>query len=244
MLFIEYLKVIALSLTALLAFEQIPAIRTIDPGSSETSHLLSVLGELASGAKEVIVEILTRPSDFFHVNESGRGHLLLALPPPPPVSPPQPPSDPPLEPPYPPPEPPQCPEPMPLANSTSRFLRMDGWKVILELDLERVPGFDPARNVFVWVDYFVGVMFPGGFRQPSWQGVAVLFVVVNLGYGYALWRWWRLSRRKVPQVVEENVERVVIPEHTEQPRDPADAYREFFLWVFRRSEFWFVDRVG
>ena len=224
MLVAQYLKVIALSLGALLAFERAPAIRMIDSGSSEIPQLLSVLSEFASGAKEVIVDILTRPSDFFHVNQSGRAPLVLALPPPPPspVPQPQPPSDPPLEPPpESPPEPIQCPEPMPLANPTSRFLRMDGSKIILELDLERVPGFDAGRKVVAWVAYWYETLFPGGFLQSYWSYIPIL----ALGYRIAIWRLWR---KEVPKVVVERVERIVVPEPTE-PRDPVDVYRECFL---------------
>jgi len=239
MLFTEYLKFIVLSLTALLAFERVPAIRTIDPGLSETPQLLSVLSEFANGAKEVIVEILTRPSDFFHINESRRGPPVLALPPPPPpVSSPQPPSDQPLE--LPPPESLQCPETMPPANTPSRFWRMDGSKIILELDLECVPGFDAGRKVLAWVAYWYWVLFPGGFVESRWSP---LLLLVALKY-FGVWDFvaWCLPRRKTPRVVVEAVEPLVIPEPTE-PRDPADVYREFFLWVFQRLESWFVNRM-
>lgn len=246
MLFTEYLKFIVLSLTALLAFERVPAIRTIDPGSSETSQLLSALSEFANGAKEVIVEILTRPSDFFHVNESRRGPPVLTLPPPPPplpplVSSPQLPSDPPLEPPpesFP--ESFQYPEPMPLANPTSRPWRMDGSKIILELDLARIPGFDAGRGVLTWVAYWYGVLFPGGLLESRWLPILLLAALKLLG----IWDFmgWCLPRRKAPQVVVEDVQPLVIPEPTER-RDPADVYRESFLWVFQRSMFWFVNRV-
>ena len=232
MLVTEYLKFIALSLTALLAFERAPAIRTIDPGSNESFQLLSVLSEFANGAKEVIVEILTRPSDFFHVNVSNRGPPVLALPPPPPVpvSRPKPPSDPPLEPPpESPPEPSmQCPEPMPLAVPTSRFMRMDGSKVIVELDLERVPGFDAGRKVVVWVAHWYWTLFPSGFRQSNWSYALLLVAFHYLGlYWNRIVGWWA-PRKEVPKVVVERVEQIVVAEPTER-RDPVDVYRECFL---------------
>jgi len=234
MLVTEYLKFIVLSFTALLAFERVPAIRTIDSGSPETSQLLSVLNGFANGAKEVIVEILTRPSDFFHINESRRGPPVLTLPPPPPPPPvpsPQPPSDPP---PDPPPQSPRCPEPMPSPDPTSRLWRMDGSKIILEVDLARIPGFDAGRKVLAWVAYWYGVVFPGGIVESRWSPILLLFALKFLG----VWDFvgWCLPRRKAPQVVVEEVEPLALPEPTEQ-RDPADVYRESFLWIFQRPMF-------
>ena len=239
MLFIRYLNVFVISLTtsltSLLVCEQLPAIKTIEP------ELFSALSGFANGAKEVIADILTWPSNPFHPNESNRNPLVLTLPPPPPPPPPAPPPesppDPPLEPPpESPPEPLQPQEPAPLANSTSRFWRMDGSKIILELDLERIPGFDVMRKVVVWL----GALFSSGL------GPAIAFGFIG-GCGCCLClAFWLWSRRKVLQVVEgeeEEVEQIVVPKHTEE-MDPASAYRECFLWIFQRSECWFVDRVG
>ena len=238
----QYLTFFALSLTTVLVFEQIPAIKTIDSGWSDAPQLLSALSEFANGAKEAIVEVLARTSDLFHTNESNRRPPVLALPPPPsspsppplppppPTSPPESPSDPPPEPPpASPPESHQCPEPMSLTDSTPHLWRMEGSKIILELDLESVPGFDATRKVVAWVAYWFGVLFPGGFGAAFVPAAFGFFG--GLGYGFASWCRWCLSRKKVPQVVEEKVERVVVLEQTEQ-RDPADVYRECFLWDF------------
>lgn len=121
---------------------------------------------------------------------------------------------------------------------------MDGSKIILELDLERVPGFDAMREAAAWVAYWFGVLFSGGPRDLYWLRALVpaLGFFAGLGYGLAGWCRWCLSRKNVPQPAEEKVEQTVVIKHTE-PRDPADAYREFFLRVFQRSAFRFVDRV-
>ena len=116
---------------------------------------------------------------------------------------------------------------------------MDGSKIILELDLERIPGFDATRKVVGWVACWFGVLFPGGSGagQSYWLHAlvpAALGFFVGLGYGFSGWCWWCLSRKKAPQPVEEKVERIVVFKPTE-PRDPADAYREWLS--FRLSPF-------
>jgi len=244
MLFGQYFKYFTLFFTALLVSEQIPLIKTIDPGSSEASQLLSALSEYANEAKDNIVEMVTRPTDFFHGDENDQSPLVLAPSPPPPASPAQ------ESPPESPPELPLSPETMPLEKSTSQFWRLDGSKIILELDLERVPGFGVMRNVVVWVTHWFGVLFPSGsgvdwVGQSYWLHVlvpAALGFFGGLGYGLVGWCRWYLAGRKVHQVVGEKVKQVGNSEQMER-RAPANAYCECFLWVFQHSEFWFIDRV-
>jgi hypothetical protein len=88
MLLRRCVQYVALFLTTLFVSEQIPLINTIDPGSSEASQLLSTLSEFANGAKENIVEIITRPSEFFHGNENDQDSIVHEPPIPPPASPP------------------------------------------------------------------------------------------------------------------------------------------------------------
>ena len=122
----------------------------------------------------------------------------------------------------------QCPEPMSLAVPTSRFMRMDGSKVIVELDLERVPGFDAGRKVVVWVACRYWTLFPNGFRQSNWSYALLLVVFHYLGlYWNRIVGWWT-PKREVPKVVVERVEQIVVAEPTER-RDPVDVYRECFL---------------
>jgi len=223
MLFGRYLKYLTLLFTALLVSEQIPLIKTIDPGSSEASQLLSALSEFANEAKDNIMEMVNRPSDFFQGNENNQSPLVPTPPTPPPVPPP------PESPPESPPELPLSPETTPLANSTSHFLRLDGSKIILELDLGRVPGFGVARKVVVWVAHWFGILFPSGSMdwvgQSYWSRVlvpAALGFFGGLGYGLVGWcRWW-LSRRK-----EEKVKQVANSKQMGR-RAPASAYCECF----------------
>ena len=229
---------IALFLTTLLVSEQIPLIKTIDPVSAEASSLLSALSELTNGAKENIVEIITRPSDFFHGNEDNQNPIVDEYPSPSPASPP------PEPPPVSPPEPPQSPEPTPVEDHIPRFLKVDGSKVIIELDLEWIPGFDATRKFIVWVTYWIGVLFSAGLgadgvEQSYWLHAlvpAALGFFGGLGYGFVGWCRWCLSRREAAQAVEG----VVIPKKPKR-RPPANVYCECFLRV--RSEVQFVDRV-
>jgi len=238
MLLRRCVQYIALFLTTLLVSEQIPLIKTIDPGSPEASDLLSALSEFANGAKDNIVEIITRPSDFFHGNENDQNPIVHELSPPPPAS---------LLlelPPGPPPESLQPPEPTPMEGYTSPFLRVCGSKVIIELDLEWIPGFDATRKVIVWVTSWFGALFSGGLGadgvgQSYWLHAlvpAALGFFGGLGYGFVGWCRWCLSRREAPQAVE----KVAIPKQPKR-KAPANAYCECFLWV--RSEVQFVDRV-
>lgn len=222
MLVKRYLKYLAAFFTTLLVSEQIPLVKTIGPGPSETSQLLSAMSEFANGAKESIVEIVTRPSDFFHRNENNQSpidHELSPLPPTPP----------PLE------VPPeslseslQPPEPMPMEDHTPRFLRVDGSKVTIELDLEKVPGFYTTRKVVVWMAHWFGALFSGGMvGHPYWLYIfvpAALGFFGGLGYGFVGWCRWCLSRPRPPRAVE----RAVAPKQPER-RAPANSYCECFL---------------
>ena len=253
MLFGPYIGFFAAFLTTLLVSDQIPiVINSIDRGPIEATQLLSALSEFANGAKESIVEALTRPSDFFHVNENDQSPSVPdALPPPPPASPPESPLDSPSEPPLESsPGSIQPPEPTPFAVSKSPFCRVDGSRIILEFDLEKVPGFDATRKVVARASYWYGVLFWGG-SGAGWVGElywlrallpAALGFFGGLGYGFAGRCWWCLSRRKGPRAVKEKAEQVVVPGQTER-RAQANAYCECFLCVFQRSEFRFVDRV-
>jgi len=229
MLFGLYFKCFTAFFMALLVSERIPVIKTIDPGSSgEASQLVSALNEFANGAKEIAVEMVTRPSDSLYANESNQCPTVPALSLPPQASPP-------LEPPPPsPPESMQPPEATSLTNSTSRFWRVDGSKIILELDLEMFPGFHATRKVVAWVAQLFG--------QPYWLHAlvpAALGFFGGLGYGFAGWCRWCLSRRDAPQTVE----KVVVPKKTER-RAPASVWCECSLRTFLFPGFWFADCVG
>jgi len=243
MLVRRYLKYFSALLATFLVSERIPLIKTIDPSSSEASQLLSALSELANGAKENIVEMAAWPSDFFHWNEDDQTPKVHEFPPPsspspPPLEHPPEPLPEPLQSSEPPqsPEPPQYPEPLkspeplqspeptpPMADSTSRFLTVDGSKVILVLDMEMVPGFPMARKVAYW--------FGSGFGQSYWSLLlvsAALGFFGGLGYGLVGWcRWW-LSTREALQAVETDV----FPQKTER-KTPASMYCEYFLSYFR-----------
>jgi len=229
MLVRRYLKYFSALLATLLVSERIPLIKMIDPSSSEASQLLSALSEFANGAKENVVEMVTWPSDFFHWNEDNQTPKVHEFPPPSSPSPPPPEKPPkslpePLQSPEPPqsPEPLQSPEPTPTADSMSRFLTVDGSKVILVLDMEMVPGFSMARKVAYW--------FGSGFGQSYWSLLlvsAALGFFGGLGYGLVGWcRWW-LSTREALQAVETDV----VPGKTER-RTPTSVCCEYFLSDF------------
>ena len=221
MLLGRYLKPIALFFMTLLVSERIPTIKTIDPSPSGASQLFSSLSEFANEAKDNLVEIVTRPSDFFHGNENDQSPIAPEHPPPPSS-----PASPPLEPP---PEPLQPPESTPMADVTSHFWRLDGSKIVLELNLEMMPGFGAIRNVVVWVAY----LFSGGFGvagQSYWFHAlvpAALGFFGGLGYGFVGWCRWCLSRREAPRAVEQ----AVIPKQAKR-RAPANVYCEYLPSVF------------
>ena len=236
-------------------FDQIPLIKTIDPGSSDARQLLTALGELANGAKDNLVEMVTWPSDFFHGNDNNQSPIVHDPSPPPPTSPPpEPPPEPPLElplepppeqileppleppPEHPPESPPellQPPESTPMADYTSSFLRVDGSKVIIVLDLARVPGFDAMRRVAVWVVYWFGAVFSGGsgIGQSYWMHFLVPAAFGFFGgLGYGLGGWFRryLSVREPSRAAE----KAAVPEQPKR-RTLASAYCERLLCVFR-----------
>jgi hypothetical protein len=218
----RYLKWITVFFTTLLVSEQIPLINTIDAAPSEASQLLSAVSEFANEVKDNIVEMITRPSDFFHENEYNKSQPAPAL------------SPPPMEPlPESPPESLQSPETMSPTNSTTRFCRMDGSKLILELDLGWIPKFELLRNVVGWVAFWFGVLFASatGVDSTGQSARWVFFVVPaafgffgGLGYGFGGWCRWCFSRRKPPKVVEK-VEPVVVVKEAER-RTQASAYCE------------------
>lgn len=224
MLIREYFKWLPVFLTTLLLSEHIPLIKTIDAGPSEASQLLSAVSEFANGVKDNIVGMVTRPSDFIQDSEN-EDNQTSSDPAPSPVA-----VELPLEPP---PEPPQPPETPPINKSTSRFWRMEGTKIILELDLELIPGFGMLRRVFEWVTYWFEVLSsndsvvdPTG--QSYWIYIiapAALGFFGGLGFGLGGRCRWCLSRRKPPKVVEK-AEPVV--KETER-KTPANAYFESLL---------------
>jgi len=172
--------------------ERIPLIKTIDPSSSEASQLLSALSEFANGAKENVVEMVTWPSDFFHWNEDNQTPKVHEFPPPSSPSPPPPEKPPkslpePLQSPEPPqsPEPLQSPEPTPTADSTSRFLTVDGSKVILVLDMEMAGIFHGAK---------------GGLLVQEWLRAVVLVAPPRICCPWFLWRFGVRSRGLVSVV--------------------------------------------
>lgn len=250
----EYFKYFSLAFTALPLFVfEIPSIKTIGPGSPDARQLLTTLGELAGGAKDNLVEMATWPSGFFHENDNNQSPIIHDPPPPPASPPPEPPLDSPPEipldippeipldtPPEPLPEPPpesppellRPPEPAPMAYCTSSFLRVDGSKVIILLDLARVPGFDVMRRVVVWVAYWIGAAFSGGsgVGRSYWSHflvTAAFGFFGGLGYGLGGWLRWYLSSREPPRAVEE----VTVPKQPKR-RTLANAYCECLLRDF------------
>ena len=224
MLVRQYIKWFSLFFTTLLVSEHIPLIKTIDASPSDASQLLSTVAALASEVKDNIVEMVARPSHFFHENEHNQS------------SPDPPPSPLPTEPPFEsPPEspPPQPPETPPVANSTPPLWRMEESTVVVhaEFDLKRIPGIDVLRKVFGWMAFWVGILVPGG------SGVyvvtpAVLGFFLGFGYGLAVWCRGCLSR-KSPKVVE-RVESVVVVKEVER-KAPANAYCEWLPQVSRHT---------
>ena len=256
MLLKEYFKYFPLAFTALPLFVfEIPSIKTIGSGSPDARQLLTALNELANGAKGSLVEMATWPSGFFHENDNNQSPIAHDPPLPPPASPPpEPPPEPPLDPPldplpetpldpppeppleHPPESPPELPrpsEPTPMAHYTSSFLRVDGSKVIIVLDLAKVPGFDVMRRVVVWVAYWIGAVSSGssGVGHPYWMHflvTAAFGFFGGLGYGLGGWLRWYLSRQEPPRAVEE----VAVPKQPKR-RTLANAYCEHLLRVFR-----------
>lgn len=226
MLLGRYIGWIAAFFTTLLVSEQIPLINTIDAAPSEVSQLLSTVSEFASEVKDNIAEIMNRPSNLFHENDHNHSQ------PPPALSPL--PMEPPLEPPQ---ESLKAADTPPSVNSTSRFWRMEGSKLILELDLGWIPWFEVLRRAFGWVARWLGVLF----SSVSWVGLAgqsyLVYVTIpaaigffgGLGYGFGGWCRWCLSRGKPLKVVETAV---VVKEV--RRRAPANAYCESFFEIFRR----------
>ena len=226
MLLGRYLKWITAFFTTLLVSEQIPLINMIDAPPSEPSQLFSAVSEFASEVKDNIVEMMSRPSHFFHENNHNQSQPALALPPPPVDPSPESPS-----------ESLQPPEVMPSADPTSRFWRMEGSKLILELDLGWVPKFEPLRKAIGWVACSFGLLFLSASRvdsagQSYWVYAAVPAAIGffgGLGYGFGGWCRWCLSRMKPPKAVEK-----VGPVKEVERRAPSDAYREWSLRVSRR----------
>lgn len=223
MLLGRYIKWLAAFFTPLLVSKQIPLINTIDAAPSEASQLLSTVSEFANEVKVNIVEMITRPSDLFHENDHNHSQPAPA-----PALPPLP-AEPSLELP---PEPLQSPEILPSTNSTSRFLRMEGSKLILELDTGCIPGFGMLRKTVGWVAYWFCVLSPsasgvGSAGHSYWVYFitpAAIGFFGGLGYGFGGWCRWFLSRRKPPKMVEEVKPDVVVKET--KPKAPADAYCE------------------
>ena len=219
MFFGRYIGWISFILATLLMSEHIPLIKTIEAGPSEASQLLSVVSELASGVKDNIVGMVTRPSDPFHENEQNQT-LPNPESSPPPV---EPISEPPLEPIS---EPPPPPEKSPVSDSTSHFWTREGTKITVVFDLEWIPGFGVLRKVFGWIDSV----------EPSyWVYVVVVPAVLGfsggLGYGFGGWCRGCLSKWKSLKAIEKDGT-VTTGKETERS-EPAKAYRELFPGVFR-----------
>ena len=221
MLLGRYIKWTAAFYTTLLVSEQIPLINTIDAAPSEAFQLLSKVSEFASGVKDNIAEIINRPSNFFPENEHNQSQPVPEV------------SPPPLEPPpESPPEPPQSPETPPSVNSMSHFWRMEGSKLVLELELGWIPKFEVLRQAAGWVVNWFGILFSStsgtdSAEQSYWVYVAVPAAISffgGLGYGFGGWFRWCLSRRRPPKVVEK-VEPAVVFEETERIA-PASAFCE------------------
>lgn len=221
MLIGRYVKWIAAFISTLLVSEQIPLINTIDAVPSETSQLLSTVSEFANEVKVSIVEMITRPSDFFQENEHNQSQPSPTPSAPSEVEPP----------PKSLPEFLQFPETAPSVNSTSCLWRMEGSKLILELELGWIPGFEALRNAVGWF----GVLFSSASRVdsagPSYWVYALIPAAIGffggLGYGFGGWCRWCFSRRK-PLKADERVQPATISKERDR-RDPADVYREWFF---------------
>ena len=237
MLLVPYIKWFSLFLTSFLVVEQVPLIKTIDSVPSEASQLLSTVSEFASGVKDGIVEMVSRPSDFFQENESNQSSPDPApspatVEPPPEFTP----------------EPPQPSETPHVPCSEPQFWRVEGSKirVTMELDMAWIPGYVVLGRVFGWVACWFGVLFPGGSGTGSaWQSSwlhAVLPAALGFfggwGYGFAGWCRCCLSRKKPPKTVV-RIEQVVI---AKEPGWKTQAI-EYCEWIFEVYRCAFANRA-